>query len=252
MRKKIIAANWKMHKTVAQTTAFLQEFQATKPSPYEIWVAPPFTSLFAAAEFIKSHKMTLRLGGQNMHESAQGAFTGEVSGAMLKEAGATFCIIGHSERRSLFHETDDRIHAKVKRALEVGLTPLLCIGEQEAARDSGEYMEHLELQLASALEGLDPSHLKHLCLAYEPVWAIGTGRAATPQIAQETQLAIRTFISKKWGAPLAAALPILYGGSVNVENASSLLAQPDIDGALIGGASLEAKSFLDLLRRVTA
>jgi triosephosphate isomerase len=233
MRKKIIAANWKMHKTVEQTTDFLREL-ASHDFPGEAWVAPPFTSLHIAAEFVRSRGIKIQIGGQNMHEASHGAFTGEISGSMLKEAGATFCIIGHSERRNLFHESDHQINAKLRSAFAAGLTPIFCIGEHEAARDSGEFMEQIELQIS----------------AYEPVWAIGTGKAATPQIAQETHRRIRSYIAKRWGDSIADTLPLLYGGSANEANAGHLLSESDIDGLLIGGASLEVKTFLAILSQV--
>ncbi len=252
MRKKIIAANWKMHKTIAETVDFLHRMKGHLPqaSNFEAWVAPPFTSLHAAAETVKKENLPILIGGQNMHEASQGAFTGEISSAMLKDAGANFCIVGHSERRHLFHETDEQIAAKVRKGLEAGLTILLCVGEHEAERDSGEYMNLIELQLASGLAGVATSHFKKLVIAYEPVWAIGTGKTATPEIAQETQRKIREFLGKRWGESLANTLSILYGGSVNSANAAELASQPDIDGVLIGGASLEAKTFLEILNKV--
>jgi len=249
MRKKIIAANWKMHKTVEQTTDFLREI-ASHDFPGEAWIAPPFTALHTAAEFVRSRGIKIQIGGQNMHEASHGAFTGEISGSMLKEAGATFCIIGHSERRNLFHESDHQINAKLKSAFAAGLTPIFCIGEHEAARDSGEFMEQIELQISSGLLGIETSCFKRMVFAYEPVWAIGTGKAATPQIAQETHRRIRSYIAKRWGDSIADTLPLLYGGSANEANAGHLLSESDIDGLLIGGASLEVKSFLAILSQV--
>jgi triosephosphate isomerase len=248
MRKKIIAANWKMHKTVHETEKFLRELMSSD-MPHEAWIAPPFTSLHAAAQIVSNAKVKIHLGGQNMHAAAQGAFTGEISGSMLKEAGASFCIIGHSERRNLFHENDAEINAKLKSAFHVGLTPIFCVGESAAARDSGDFMDPIELQLSSGLLGIESPHFKNLVLAYEPIWAIGTGKAATPQLAQETHNKIRGYIAAKWGGDIAKSLPILYGGSVNVANAKQLLSEPDIDGLLIGGAALEVQSYLSILRQ---
>ncbi len=252
MRKKIIAGNWKMHKTIAEALDFFQKIQVQLPKQLstEIWIAPPFTALHACAVFVKQHGLQVGIGGQTMHEAVQGAFTGEVSGEMLKEAGAMFCILGHSERRTIFHETDGCINAKVRRALEVGLVPLLCIGEKEAEREKGDYMNLLELQLAAGLAGVETAHLKRLVIAYEPVWAIGTGKTATPQLAQETHRRIRSFIAKRWGESIAGSLPLLYGGSVKPENIAELLGQPDIDGALIGGAALEVKTFVTILNTI--
>lgn len=248
MRKKIIAANWKMHKTVHETEKFFNEL-ATSDMTHEAWIAPPFTSLHAAGQIVSNAKVKIHLGGQNMHAASHGAFTGEISGPMLKEAGASFCIIGHSERRNLFHENDAEINAKLKSAFHAGLTPIFCVGENAVARDSGDFLSPIELQLASGLLGLESAHFGHLVIAYEPVWAIGTGIAATPQIAQETHNKLRGYIAAKWGSDIAKGLPILYGGSVSTANAKQLLSQPDIDGLLIGGASLEVQSYLDILRQ---
>jgi triosephosphate isomerase (TIM) len=252
MRKKIIAGNWKMHKTIAEAIAFLHGVQEPirDRSDIDIWIAPPFTAIHASAMFVKQHGLKIRIGGQTMHEAVQGAFTGEVSGAMLKEAGASFCILGHSERRHLFHETDAAIHAKIARAFETEITPLLCIGEKEHEREQGDYMNLLEMQLASALADRKTNDLKNLVVAYEPVWAIGTGKTATSDIAQETHWQIRDFIAKRWGRELAQSLRILYGGSVKPDNIGELLDQPDIDGALIGGAALDAKTFVSILNNV--
>lgn len=241
-----------MHKTIAEAGVFLRGIQGHVPSRpgMEIWIAPPFTALHACMAFVKQHDLRVVIGGQTMHEAAQGAFTGEISGMMLRETGASFCILGHSERRALFHETDGIINAKVRRALETELTPLLCIGEKEAERESGDYMNLLELQLASGLAGIETAHLKRLVIAYEPVWAIGTGRTATPEVAQETHKKIRGFIARRWGESIAGSLPILYGGSVKPDNIAELLDQPDIDGALIGGAALEVRTFVAILNNV--
>lgn len=247
MRKKIIAANWKMHKTIGETEKFLKEL-SSRDLPHEAWIAPPFTSIHAAVAIAASAKGKIHIGGQNMHSALSGAFTGEISGPMLKEAGASFCILGHSERRNLFHENDAQINAKLKSAFHVGLMPLFCVGENLSARESGEFMAQIELQLSSGLSGIEASQFDRLAIAYEPVWAIGTGKAATAQIAQETHKMIRDYMGKKWGEGIAKALPILYGGSVNAANAKQLLSEPDIDGLLIGGASLEVKSYVEILR----
>ncbi len=242
-----------MHKTIAESIAFFQTLKSelSGQTTVQIWVAPPFTAISACATAVKELGLPVSIGGQNMHEATHGAFTGEISGGMLKEAGSSFCIIGHSERREIFHETDQKTGSKVRRALESGLTPILCVGEKEAQRESGEYMGVIELQLAAGLTGVETSQLKRLVIAYEPVWAIGTGKTATAEIAQETHRQIRQFIAKRWGDSIAIQLPILYGGSVKSDNIVTLFEGPDIDGALIGGASLEAKSFAEIINKVT-
>lgn len=252
MRRKIIAGNWKMHKTIAEAVAFIEVLGKNFPRQIDIeaWIAPPFTALEASASLVKELGLHIPIGGQNMHEAAHGAFTGEISGTMLKEVGCSFCILGHSERRHLFYETDQLINAKVRRALEIGLTPILCIGEKEQERERGEYMGVMELQLAAGLAGIETSLLQRVVIAYEPVWAIGTGKTATPEIAQETHRRIRLFLAKRWGESMGKQLSILYGGSVKKENIEALLGQPDIDGALIGGASLEAEQFIEIIKKV--
>lgn len=240
-----------MHKTIAEAVAFFHALKSEFPREKgaEVWIAPPFTTIQACAALTKELGLHVAIGGQNMHEAVNGAFTGEISGTMLKEAGASFCILGHSERREFFHETDQKINAKIRRALEAGLTPILCVGEKEAQRMSGDYMGVIEIQLAAGLAGVDTNQLKRLVIAYEPVWAIGTGKTATPEIAQETHRRMREFIAKRWGESIAGLLPILYGGSVKSDNIALLLSEPDIDGALIGGASLEAKHFLEIINK---
>jgi triosephosphate isomerase (TIM) len=196
----------------------------------------PFTALSAAAEAAKG--TSLRIGAQNMHEAKEGPFTGEISGAMLKEAGATFVLLGHSERRSHFGETDPKIHQKVLRALEVGLTPVLCVGETLAEREAGRTEEVLERQLKVALEGIRGD----LMVAYEPVWAIGTGRSATPQMASEVHAFCRAHVGKK--------VPILYGGSVKEDNIAELISESEIDGVLVGNASLNSEKFSQMIKKV--
>ncbi|MBS0616489.1 MAG: triose-phosphate isomerase [Verrucomicrobia bacterium] len=231
MRKRILVANWKMHKTVAEAKDFLAQLKAPQ---HEVWIAPPFTAISALkGSFV-------RVGAQNMHEEAEGAFTGEISAKMILEAGATFVILGHSERRRIFGESNERILKKVERALASGLKPLLCIGETEAERAQGKIASIIEAQL----QGMPAAEM---VIAYEPVWAIGTGKTATPDEARQAHQLCRGLLTKMWGPKLAGTTPILYGGSVTPQNAAALLAQPDIDGALIGGASLNPQTFQEIL-----
>lgn len=233
MRKRILVANWKMHKTALEAKDFIRQLQA--PSNAEVWIAPPFTAISA----LKGSFVTV--GAQNMHEEAQGAFTGEISATMILEAGATFVILGHSERRRLFGETDARILKKVERALSSGLKPLFCIGETEEERAQGQMSAVLQRQLKN-LPAAD------MVIAYEPVWAIGTGKTATPEQAQEAHQMCRGLLSHMWGKERADKTPILYGGSVTPQNAATLLKQPDIDGALIGGSALSPQTFQEILK----
>ena len=214
---------------------------ATKGSPAEVAVCVPFTALTVVAEVLKgSH---VRLGGQDLCWEPQGAFTGEVSAGQLADAGATHVIIGHSERRRLFGDTDEAVNKKLKAALAAKLTPLVCVGETLDERQSNQTFRVLETQLTGALKGFAPADLPPVVVAYEPVWAIGTGVTATPAQAQEAHLFLRQQAGKLYGEGFAAGLRILYGGSVTADNVDSLMAQPDLDGALVGGASLKAPSF---------
>lgn len=253
MRKKIIVGNWKMHKTVQETVAFLRDFKEkiSNPNSVDIWIAPSFTSLAIASSAVQELSLPIQIGAQNMHEEMNGAFTGEISGSMLKSVGCSFCIIGHSERREIFKESNKQIHAKIKSALEVDLIPLLCIGEKLEEREKGTYLHLIEEQIRTGLDGL-PSHLlSKIILAYEPVWAIGTGKTATSDIAEQTHLEIRHFIAKSYGETIARTMPILYGGSVKADNIASLTAKPNIDGALIGGASLQASIFAEIVHKAS-
>ena len=238
-RVPIIAANWKMYKTGAEAQEFLTQIKGKIGSSVKVFIAPSFTAL----PVMKSQEIVL--GGQNMHEAEEGAFTGEISARMLKDAGAKFVILGHSERRRLFHEADALIHQKVKKAISSGLLPILCVGETLEEREAKKTFDVLSTQLKIALEGVSPVEI---VLAYEPVWAIGTGLAATPEIAQEAQQFCRSFLKKLWGEDYAAKTPILYGGSVTPETALALAKQPDIDGALVGGASLDAAKFIQIIQ----
>lgn len=242
----LIAGNWKMYKTILETKEFFSTFlPQVKGIHANIFIAPPFTSIAAASALVKETK--IRIGGQTMSQAEEGAFTGEISAKMLKDAGASFVILGHSERRQHFHETNQTIHLKLKRAISDHLTPILCVGETEKEREEGRSHTVILKQLEECLLGFSPEQLKDLVVAYEPIWAIGTGKTATPEIAQEVHGQIRQHIEKKWGIKLAEHLPILYGGSVKVDNIGSLLKAPDIDGALIGGASLDPNQFAKII-----
>lgn len=249
-RIALIAGNWKMNLSITEAVALVSTLrdELKGPNNPEVLVAPPFTTLTAVREAVKDSP--IMLGAQNMHWEDAGAFTGEISGRMLLDVGCTHVILGHSERRLIFHETDEMIDKKVKKAFEVGLTPILCIGETLEQREAGKTFDILRGQLGGCLasfitHGALP---KGLILAYEPVWAIGTGKTASPEQAQEAHEFVRGWIEQKFGAEQALGLRILYGGSVKPDNISSLMAQPDIDGALVGGASLKAETFLGIIR----
>jgi triosephosphate isomerase (TIM) len=242
-RTPLVAANWKMHKTRADASAYLAAFTpgAIGLDDVEVVVCPSFTALADAVEVAAG--TSIRIAAQNMHAEAEGAFTGEVSAAMLVEAGAWGVILGHSERRQLSGETDEALAAKVPAAIAAGLVPILCVGETEAERDAGETEAVLERQLGADLAGVDPGAIGEIVVAYEPIWAIGTGRNATPEQAQEAIAFARSRIAKL-DAGGAEAVRILYGGSVKPANAAEILRQPDVDGALVGGASLDPGDFL--------
>lgn len=247
-RPKIIAGNWKMYKTIEETIAFVNQLKGLlQKFPCHILIAPPFTSLAAASTAVKG--TPFQIGAQNMSGASEGAYTGEISARMLKDAGATFVIIGHSERRAQFFETDEKINEKIKKALAEGLTPLFCIGESEKEREEGRSVAVLTAQLDKGLKGIPLKQLMSLVIAYEPVWAIGTGKAATPSLAEETHRQIRSHLEKSLSPELSNRIPILYGGSVKPDNIGSLLKEPNIDGALVGGASLDPISFQALIEK---
>ncbi len=243
MRKAFICGNWKMFKTPGETVALVRELRAklNESASVEVGIAPPFTSLAAARQaLLGSH---LRLAGQNCHWEAQGTFTGEVSAPMLKEVGCDSVIVGHSERRQHFGETDEAVNRRARAALESGLTPIVCLGETLAEREAGRTLDVVSRQIRACLAGFSPAQVEALVVAYEPVWAIGTGRVATPAQAQEVHQALRGWISDLAGRAVADKVRIQYGGSVKPDNAAELLALPDVDGALVGGASLKADDF---------
>jgi triosephosphate isomerase (TIM) len=240
-RVPILAANWKMHKTVEETESFLADFLPQVPeSGPEVVICPPFLSLRSAVEHCAQSRA--RVSAQNMHEEAEGAFTGEVSAPMLLELGVEGVILGHSERRQYFGESDEALARKVPAALRAGLEPILCVGENEAQRDSDETEGILTRQIEADLADVPDDRLADVVIAYEPIWAIGTGRTATPEQAQEACALIRGLIESRSGEA-AASIRILYGGSVKPGNAAELIALPDVDGALVGGASLDPSDF---------
>jgi triosephosphate isomerase (TIM) len=248
MRKKLIAANWKMYKTPEQTREFFSEFlpMVTGHDRDEIVVCTPDIDLAAGLESAKGSKIAV--GAQNVHWKNEGAFTGETSAAMLLALGVTHVIIGHSERRQYFCETDDTVNMRLKTALEAGLTPICCVGEVLEEREAGATDDVLRRQCVRAFHAVSAKKAEKLVVAYEPVWAIGTGKTATPEIAAEAHAVIRREAAEIFGEEFAAKLRILYGGSVKPENASALMSQEEIDGALVGGASLEPKSFAAIVK----
>jgi triosephosphate isomerase len=242
-----MAGNWKMYKTAAQTTAFFEKFLPLVAAGQErdIVIAPPFVDIAAAVAAAQGSKV--EIGGQDMYWAKEGAFTGEVSAPMLVAAGCKWVIIGHSERRQYFGETDETVYQKTLAALDAGLNPIVCIGERLEERESGKTEPVLLAQLRGGLGQLGTHQVEKVTIAYEPVWAIGTGKTATPQMAQEAHRYIRSMIARQFGFAPAGQIRILYGGSVKPDNAKGLMEQGDIDGALVGGASLEAASFASIV-----
>jgi triosephosphate isomerase len=252
LRKKLIAGNWKMNKTPADGAALVSELVATlgKRTEVDIVVCPPFTALESVGRTLDGS--TVKLGAQNLHPETNGAFTGEISAPMLRALFTTHVIVGHSERRSLFGETDAFINLKVLAALKNQLRPILCVGETLAEREAGSTLKVVQTQLEAGLEGVSRDQAAGVIVAYEPVWAIGTGKVATTDQAQEVHAFIRGLLTKLYTEPVAQRVRILYGGSMKPANAPELLAQKDIDGGLIGGASLEARSFVELVNAAIA
>ena len=249
MRIPFIAANWKMFKTVHESVVFAKEFRAMVKDviDVEIVVAPPFTALHAVAEAVRN--FPVGVAGQDVHWEREGAFTGEISAGMLKEAGAEYVIIGHSERRRLFHETDETVNLKLMAALGAQLTPIVCIGETLEERERDETLTVLDRQIKAGFDGLTGDQVASLVIAYEPVWAIGTGRNATPLQAGEAHAHIRSRLRQWFGAPAADQCHVIYGGSVKPDNIHELVLLPDVDGALVGGASLDVRTFGDIVAR---
>jgi len=247
MRRRVIAGNWKMYKTLTDTRAFFSSFVplVAGAKPCDMVVAPPFTAISTAVEAVKGS--CIAIAGQNVSWSQEGAFTGEVSAPMLAEAGCRYVIIGHSERRQLFRETDDNVAKKTLMALASGLTPIVCLGETQEDRDAGLTEEVLSRQFSGGPCALTPEEFSRILMAYEPVWAIGTGRTATPEIAAAAHRFLRRCAGEKFSIRHASALRILYGGSVKPDNIQGLMAQEELDGALVGGASLDPESFAALV-----
>ncbi|MDW7739158.1 MAG: triose-phosphate isomerase [Bacillota bacterium] len=246
--KLLIAANWKMHKTVAETEEYCRSIIVEEKlfGDVDIVICPPFTALFSAAEVLKNS--SIKLGAQNIHWAEKGAYTGEISSAMLFELGIEYVIIGHSERRRLMAESDQQIHDKIAAALSYGLKPILCVGESESERNRGTTDHVIEKQLKSALVGIDQAKTSGLVIAYEPIWAIGTGKAATAEDAENAARYIRSKVENLLGSRITGELRVQYGGSVNSENIGSFVELPSVHGALVGGASLEADSFSTLVQ----
>ena len=247
MRKPVMAGNWKMYKTPAETTAFFEKFRplAGQAEHCEVVICPPFTNLAAAVAAAQGTR--IRIGAQNIGWAKEGAFTGEISGPMIVAAGATYAIVGHSERRQYFAETDETVLKRTQAALEFGLTPIVCVGERLEERESGHTEAVLARQFQQGIAGLSEQQFARIVIAYEPVWAIGTGKTATPEIAADTHRAIRAQVRAKFGKEAGEAIRILYGGSVKPDNTRTLMAQPEIDGVLVGGASLDAVSFASIV-----
>lgn len=242
-----IAGNWKMNKTVNEAIALVKELQGLIPTVknVEVAVAPPFTALFSVAKELE--KSPIKLSAQNVYWEAAGAFTGEVSTGMLKEVGCQYVIVGHSERRQFFGETDQTVCQRVQAALQSDLVPIVCVGETLAEREAGSTQAVVDKQIRGGLQGLDADQAKKIVIAYEPVWAIGTGKVATTDQAQEVHFSIRKLLDELFGKDIAQGIRIQYGGSVKPDNAAELLAQPDINGALVGGASLKAADFAKIV-----
>jgi triosephosphate isomerase len=242
-----MAGNWKMFKTPAETTAFFEKFRPLVESAEhcEIVICPPFTNLAAAVEAAKGTR--IQVGAQNIAWAKDGAFTGEISGPMIGAVGATHAIVGHSERRQYFGETDETVLKRTQAALEFGLTPIVCVGERLEERESGNTAAVLIGQFQKGIAGLSEQQFARIVIAYEPVWAIGTGKTATPEIAADAHRTIRAQVREKFGKDAGDAVRILYGGSVKPDNVKSLMAQPEIDGSLVGGASLDAVSFAGIV-----
>jgi triosephosphate isomerase len=249
MRTPFIAANWKMYKTVHEAIAFVKEFRTLVKDVHdvEIVVAPPFTALRAVAE--AAHASNVGVAGQNVYWEREGAFTGEVSASMLKEAGAEYVILGHSERRRLFGDTDQAVNRKLLAAVAAQLTPIVCIGESLEERERNETLPVLDRQIKDGLDGLSGDQIGGLVIAYEPVWAIGTGRNATPDQAGEAHAHIRSRLRQWFGGGAADLCHIIYGGSVKPDNIRELSSMTDVDGALVGGASLDVRGFFDIVTR---
>lgn len=247
MRKPIIAGNWKMHKTLSEAKSFVKEVKTLVPSAEKVDAVVCSPALFLGQLVDEVKGTELKIGAQNMHFEEQGAFTGEVSPVALKDLGVQYVIIGHSERREMFNETDESVNRKVMAAFKHGLTPIVCVGESLEEREAGQTNALVGEQVKKALQGLDEAQVKQVVIAYEPIWAIGTGKSSSAEDANEVCAHIRQVVADVFSNEAANSIRIQYGGSVKPANIKEYMAQPDIDGALVGGASLEAQSFLQLL-----
>jgi triosephosphate isomerase len=245
-RTPVIAGNWKMYKTIAEAKEFLVELiPQVKECEARVYIAVPYTALAPLAE--QAHGSNVVIGAQNMNDASEGAYTGEIAAAMLVEAGAKFVILGHSERRHVFGEDDAFVNRKVRRALDEGLQPIVCVGETLKERSRNQTEEILRSQIEGSLAGVTAKEMSKVILAYEPVWAIGTGKTATPKTAQESHQFIRQLVAELWNEEVAEEIVIQYGGSVKPDNVRKLMNQPDVDGALVGGASLSVESFREIV-----
>ncbi|WP_282190638.1 triose-phosphate isomerase [Adlercreutzia caecimuris] len=251
-RKKLIAGNWKMNETVPEAVVLAQEISNLMERDWlemvDVAVCPPFVDLKPVKTVLEFDRVDIALGAQNVYWEPAGAFTGEISIPMIKEIGCAFCIVGHSERRNLFGETNEDVNRKARALIEAGIAPIVCVGESLAVRDEGAYLDYVTAQVRAAFAGIDGDDARTTVVAYEPVWAIGTGRTATPEQAEEVCAAIRACLADLYDEATAADMRILYGGSMNEGNAALLLAEADIDGGLIGGAALKAGSFIEIVK----
>lgn len=249
-RKPLIAGNWKMNLNHFEAIALVQKIAFALPDKYfdkvDVTVIPPFTDLRSVQTLVDGDKLRLTYGAQDVSQHDSGAYTGEISGAFLAKLGVTFAVVGHSERRTYHHEDDALVAAKALAALKHGLTPIVCIGEQLDVREAGDHVEFNVNSLRGSLAGLSAEQIKQVVIAYEPVWAIGTGRVASASDAQEVCAAIRTELAALSSAEIAAGVRVLYGGSVNAKNVGEIVGQTDVDGALVGGASLDGEQFATL------
>ena len=247
MRKPIMAGNWKMYKNPAETTAFFEKFRplVAQSEHCEIVICPPYTNIAAAVAAAQGTR--IGIGAQDLYWAKEGAFTGEVSGPMIKASGCTHVLVGHSERRQYFEETNETVLQRTIAALEAGLAPIVCVGERLAERESGETEAVLALQFRAGIGLLSAGQFARIAIAYEPVWAIGTGKTATPEMAADAHRVLRGQVRGRYGAEAADAVRILYGGSVKPDNVRTLMAQPELDGVLVGGASLDAQSFASIV-----
>jgi triosephosphate isomerase (TIM) len=252
IRRPIMAGNWKMNLTHLEAILLVQKLAATlteqELADVEVAVLPAFTALRSVQTAIEGDKIPIRYGAQDLSPHSGGAYTGDISGLMLAKLGCTYVVVGHSERRQYHHEDDELINAKLKAAFAAGLTPIFCLGEGLDVRESRDHVAHCTSQIDAGLNGLKAEQVKQMVIAYEPIWAIGTGKTATPEDAQEVCSAIRARVAEAYGADVGAEVRIQYGGSVKASNIAAIMAQPDVDGALVGGASLDAEEFTAICR----